>query len=395
MTNKVLAIIVAILAFASAASIVGNAQTGLLAAGQILGNPTATPATARPMPLANGSTGAIQVASSTGILADGKIAIDANAVMNVTLTGGPGGSANGPIIGAGLTYNPVLSVAPLVSGTYDSATGHVSLTVGAFSPPLAIPLAPGQIVVPALTTTPPNQFNQNQNFTTTAGTGGTTINFTAASGLGVVTLTGGGVNQGYTHSVVVGGGTVLNSGVSALGFGLNMLGHTCTGMGFAVICGEGGGIALGIGSNVDNSGIGIGGVATNGGISIGQATTTASNSVAISNGANDGGFTNSVCIGKLCTNTAVNQAIIGASTAGDFYVAAAPTPAGVTIHTGNYLKWDATPLVVGSLPTCTAGTKGNMAIVSDATAPTYRGALTGGGGVIVPVFCDGTAWLSH
>jgi len=33
--------------------------------------------------------------------------------------------------------------------------------------------------------------------------------------------------------------------------------------------------------------------------------------------------------------------------------------------------------------------------VSDATTPTYNGALTGGGAVYVPVFCNGSAWVSH
>lgn len=44
---------------------------------------------------------------------------------------------------------------------------------------------------------------------------------------------------------------------------------------------------------------------------------------------------------------------------------------------------------------CVAGRTGNMAYVTDATAPTYNGALTGGGTVKVPVFCDGTTWTSH
>lgn len=48
---------------------------------------------------------------------------------------------------------------------------------------------------------------------------------------------------------------------------------------------------------------------------------------------------------------------------------------------------------VATLPT--AGTAGRMAYVTDATAPTYLGALTGGGAVVVPVFDNGTAWISH
>lgn len=50
---------------------------------------------------------------------------------------------------------------------------------------------------------------------------------------------------------------------------------------------------------------------------------------------------------------------------------------------------------VASLPTCNAGAEGSMTYVTDATAPTYNGALTGGGAVKVPVFCDGVSWTSH
>ena len=54
-----------------------------------------------------------------------------------------------------------------------------------------------------------------------------------------------------------------------------------------------------------------------------------------------------------------------------------------TIKTGGY--------TVATLP---AGTVGMRAYVTDATAPTYNGALTGGGAVTVPVFYNGTAWVS-
>lgn len=47
---------------------------------------------------------------------------------------------------------------------------------------------------------------------------------------------------------------------------------------------------------------------------------------------------------------------------------------------------------VATLPT---GTLGDMAYVTDATAPTYNGTLTGGGAVKIPVFYDGTAWKAH
>lgn len=47
---------------------------------------------------------------------------------------------------------------------------------------------------------------------------------------------------------------------------------------------------------------------------------------------------------------------------------------------------------VATLPT---GTVGDTAYVTDATAPTYLGALTGGGAVTTPVFYNGSAWVSH
>ncbi len=58
--------------------------------------------------------------------------------------------------------------------------------------------------------------------------------------------------------------------------------------------------------------------------------------------------------------------------------------AGTTIiKTGGY--------TVATLP---AGTVGMRAYVTDATAPTFLGALTGGGTVTTPVFYNGTAWVA-
>ena len=67
--------------------------------------------------------------------------------------------------------------------------------------------------------------------------------------------------------------------------------------------------------------------------------------------------------------------------------------------TGNYVKATSPTLVtpkltgytVGTLP---AGTVGMYAYVTDATAPTFNGALVGGGAVVVPVFYNGTIWVS-
>lgn len=52
---------------------------------------------------------------------------------------------------------------------------------------------------------------------------------------------------------------------------------------------------------------------------------------------------------------------------------------------------------VGTYTVSTLPTPANpaFAIVTDATAPTYLGTLTGGGSVVCPVFYNGSAWVSH
>lgn len=49
---------------------------------------------------------------------------------------------------------------------------------------------------------------------------------------------------------------------------------------------------------------------------------------------------------------------------------------------------------VALLPTCNAGSAGARYYVTDASAPTFLGTLTGGGGVVAPVFCNGSAWVA-
>ena len=52
-----------------------------------------------------------------------------------------------------------------------------------------------------------------------------------------------------------------------------------------------------------------------------------------------------------------------------------------------------------ALPTCASGLKGQLAVVSDATSPTYMGAYSSGGGITAQVICsyNGTtySWLTH
>jgi hypothetical protein len=63
----------------------------------------------------------------------------------------------------------------------------------------------------------------------------------------------------------------------------------------------------------------------------------------------------------------------------------------------NIVMASATTLKLGGYTVATlpaAGTAGRIAYVTDATAPTYRGALTGGGAVVCMVFDTGAAWVS-
>ena len=83
----------------------------------------------------------------------------------------------------------------ITSGTYNSTTGAVVLTV----PSGLAPSVGTQVFVTGLLGTGTNLAALNGLVTTTSGTGGTTINYTAATGQGSITITGGFVN-------VVGGG---------------------------------------------------------------------------------------------------------------------------------------------------------------------------------------------
>lgn len=55
-----------------------------------------------------------------------------------------------------------------------------------------------------------------------------------------------------------------------------------------------------------------------------------------------------------------------------------------------------TPKLTGyTVSTLPAGSAGMQAYVTDATAPTYLGTLTGGGSVVTPVFYNGLAWVAY
>jgi hypothetical protein len=104
---------------------------------------------------------------------------------------------------------------------------------------------------------------------------------------------------------------------------------------------------------------------------------------------------NSIYIGSLTkalANNQTNQIVIGydATGAGSNTVTLGNTSIVKTVLRGVISR--STSYTVATLPT---GVLGDITYVTDATAPTYLGALTGGGSVNCPVFFNGTIWVSH
>lgn len=91
--------------------------------------------------------------------------------------------------------------------------------------------------------------------------------------------------------------------------------------------------------------------------------------------------------------------------ASNYYSTTVGSTGGVTFNAvGSGSAFTFSDKIIHSLPTnlksytvatLPAGTQGDMAYVTDATAPTYLGTLTGGGAVVCPVFYNGSAWVSH
>ena len=103
----------------------------------------------------------------------------------------------------------------------------------------------------------------------------------------------------------------------------------------------------------------------------------------------------SVFIGENSKSSATNQTnqiVIGSGAIG---LGSNTATLGNTSITKTVLRGviaHSTSYTVATLPT---GALGDTAFVTDAVAPTYLGALTGGGSVACPVFHNGTNWVSH
>lgn len=113
--------------------------------------------------------------------------------------------------------------------------------------------------------------------------------------------------------------------------------------------------------------------------------------------------------GYAVPTLAASNASVTYTNASTMYIAGAPTAstnvtitnpyslyvaAGVSYFGGAVRMNDLLRLKSYLVSTLPAGTEGDIAYVTDATAPTYLGALTGGGAVRTPVFKNASAWVS-
>ena len=122
-------------------------------------------------------------------------------------------------------------------------------------------------------------------------------------------------------------------------------------------------------------------------------------------GTGTGGFGSGQTI--FATNLAVggggNMANLGANGTGIVFKDSSSVSMGTWLDAGvtanGFLPLTIYSAAGTALPTCASGIKGERAIVSDATSPTFMGAYTSGGAITADVLCsyNGTtyAWLTH
>lgn len=214
------------------------------------------------------------------------------------------------------------------------------------------------------------------------GSGNTTSTSSAVGHLGLNNQ-GAGLTVGFNNnsgtdnnSFAIGGiNTLSNTFASAIGKQNTVSGFFGTAMGY--LCTASGSVSFASGFNAQ---------ATNSNaFSLGM-TTVASGS-------------DSVAIGKNVTASATASGIIGMgasavtnSTASSLMIAYNTTNLLMTsTRISSNVPVKLKQYTVATLP---AGQQGDTAYVTDATAPTYLGALVGGGAIVCPVFHNGTAWVS-
>jgi hypothetical protein len=145
-------------------------------------------------------TSSISVTANAIHYLEWNVAFGAAAAYNVYLDGNPT-----PILtGTGNTTNTVSGT--ISSGTYNSGTGAVSLTMSS-----AHGLQPGDTFTQSSTTGTGSFASLNGTHTATAGTAGTILNYTAATSL-TLTITGGSTSASVGHTTAIGVGTKGSTG---------------------------------------------------------------------------------------------------------------------------------------------------------------------------------------
>lgn len=130
-------------------------------------------------------------------------------------------------------------------------------------------------------------------------------------------------------------------------------------------------------SGTNNSAVGYGAGRYYGAGSDGATTCSNSVYVGFQTRASANGNTNEIVVGYDVVGLGSNTTSIGTSN---------------TTRTKLYGTVETSGYTVATLPA--AGVAGRRAYVTDATAPTFLGTLTGGGAVVCPVFDNGTAWVA-
>lgn len=101
----------------------------------------------------------------------------------------------------------------------------------------------------------------------------------------------------------------------------------------------------------------------------------------------------------MATSTAARLSVTGTAGKAAFEVSSSTNASLLKVNeVGNTVLGGLIQLkgyTVATLPTCNAGTQGAKAYVTDALGPAFLVAVVGGGAVVSPTFCNGTAWVSE
>ncbi|MBX9934865.1 MAG: hypothetical protein K2Y56_25710 [Methylobacterium sp.] len=168
------------------------------------------------------------------------------------------------------------------------------------------------------------------------------------------------------------------------------------------------------GGTVDATAIGTTTPAAGSFTSLTAATATIGGDVNVGGGSNTIGVTRALSVNAASGSTGVmleraGQTVAHFSADGTTYaqiMTANTTPLTFGVNGASKLKLDQSfvqltvpqrlaAYTVAALPACNAGLQDALLVVTDAFAPTYRGALTGGGSVRTPAYCDGAIWTAH